>query len=104
MTISGSKLAVQENHPLSQGAQLQRRGWFDQEDFAGPWRIFAASETPDSTSRTTSSVGPWNHGGWFSGAGRTLEELDFGSDTADYFRENIQAHWFAYWLKGKECR
>ena len=23
-------------------------GWFDQEDFAGPWRIFAASETPES--------------------------------------------------------
>ena len=22
-------------------------GWFDQEDFAGPWRIFAASETPE---------------------------------------------------------
>jgi putative CocE/NonD family hydrolase len=45
--------------------------------------------------------GPWNHGGWFSGAGRKLKNLDFGSNTGDYFRKDIQARWFAYWLKGK---
>jgi predicted acyl esterase len=32
-------------------------GWFDQEDFSGPWRIFA-SETPSRVSITTSVVGP----------------------------------------------
>ncbi len=76
-------------------------GWFDQEDFAGPWRIFAASETPESRQYNYLVEGPWNHGGWFSGAGRTLKNLDFGSDTGEYFRKNIQARWFAYWLKGK---
>jgi putative CocE/NonD family hydrolase len=76
-------------------------GWFDQEDFAGPWRIFAASETPESRQYNYLVEGPWNHGGWFSGAGRTLKNLDFGSNTGDYFRKNIQARWFAYWLKGK---
>jgi len=45
--------------------------------------------------------GPWNHGGWARGAGRTLGKIDFGSDTATYFREKIQAPWFAYWLKDK---
>jgi putative CocE/NonD family hydrolase len=76
-------------------------GWFDQEDFAGPWRIFAASETPESRQYNYLVEGPWNHGGWFSGAGRTLKNLDFGSNTGDYFRKNIQARWFAYWLKGQ---
>jgi putative CocE/NonD family hydrolase len=76
-------------------------GWFDQEDFAGPWRIFAASETPESRQYNYLVYGPWNHGGWFSGPGRTLKNLDFGSNTGDYFRKNIQARWFAYWLKGK---
>jgi uncharacterized protein len=76
-------------------------GWFDQEDFAGPWRIFAASETPDSSQYNYMVVGPWNHGGWFSGPGRTLKNLDFGSNTGEYFRKNIQARWFAYWLKSK---
>jgi hypothetical protein len=74
-------------------------GWFDQEDFAGPWRIFAASETPESRQYNYLVVGPWNHGGWFAGMGRRLKNLDFGSDTGDYFRKNIQARWFAYWLK-----
>jgi len=76
-------------------------GWFDQEDFAGPWRIFAASETPESKQYNYMVEGPWNHGGWFSGPGRTLKNVDFGSDTGDYFRKNIQARWFAYWLKSK---
>jgi len=75
-------------------------GWYDQEDFAGPWRIFAASETPESRQYNYLVVGPWNHGGWFSGAGHTLKSLDFESNTGDYFRKNIQARWFAYWLKG----
>jgi putative CocE/NonD family hydrolase len=75
-------------------------GWYDQEDFAGPWRIFAASETPEARQYNYLVVGPWNHGGWFAGAGRTLKNLDFGSNTGDYFRKNIQARWFAYWLKG----
>ena len=74
-------------------------GWFDQEDFAGPWRIFAASETPESRQYNYLVVGPWNHGGWFAGMGRTLKNLDFESNTGEYFRKNIQARWFAYWLK-----
>lgn len=71
-------------------------------DFTGPWRTFATSETPDSHQYSYRVVGPWNHGGWFSGAGRTPEDVDFGSDTADYFHEHIQANWFAYWLKEKD--
>ena len=30
-----------------------------------------------------------------------LVKIDFGSDTAKYFREQVQAPWFAYWLKDK---
>jgi predicted acyl esterase len=45
-------------------------------------------------------VGPWNHGGWSRGAGDRLGPITFDSATAKYFREQIQAPWFAYWLKG----
>jgi predicted acyl esterase len=44
--------------------------------------------------------GPWNHGGWRS-KGRSLAQVDFGSDTGTYFREHIEAPWFAYYLKDK---
>jgi uncharacterized protein len=93
--------AVQKTVRSVKVPNLNVGGWFDQEDFAGPWRIFAASETPESRQYNYLVEGPWNHGGWFSGAGRTLKNLDFGSNTGDYFRQNIQARWFAYWLKGK---
>jgi putative CocE/NonD family hydrolase len=93
--------AVQRTVRSVKVPNLNVGGWFDQEDFAGPWRIFAASETPESRQYNYLVEGPWNHGGWFSGAGRTLKNLDFGSNTGDYFRQNIQARWFAYWLKGK---
>jgi hypothetical protein len=93
--------AVQRIVRAAKVPNLNVGGWFDQEDFAGPWRIFAASETPESRQYNYLVEGPWNHGGWFSGAGRTLKNLDFGSNTGDYFRKNIQARWFAYWLKGQ---
>jgi putative CocE/NonD family hydrolase len=46
-------------------------------------------------------AGPWNHGGWAQGAGNSLGAIPLGSDTALYFRQKIEAPWFAYWLKGK---
>jgi hypothetical protein len=47
------------------------------------------------------TAGPWNHGGWGHGPGKSLGEIPFGSDTSVYFRQKIEAPWFAYWLKDK---
>jgi putative CocE/NonD family hydrolase len=76
-------------------------GWWDQEDFYGPLKIYETLEKKDSHHRNYLVVGPWNHGGWAQGAGRTLGKIDFDSDTSKYFREKIQAPWFAFWLKDK---
>src|SRR6185295_9731572 len=46
-------------------------------------------------------VGPWNHGGWSRGDGSKLGRIDFGSPTAAYYRRNILAPFFAYYLKGQ---
>jgi putative CocE/NonD family hydrolase len=82
-------------------ADLNVAGWWDQEDFYGPMEIYKLLERNDTAHLNYLAVGPWNHGGWAEGTGRKLGNIDFGSDTAAYFRENIQAPWFAYWLKGK---
>lgn len=95
------KLGVQHYVERTKVPNLNVGGWFDQEDFAGPWRIFSASETPESRQYNYLIVGPWNHGGWATGPGQSLKDIDFGSTTGIYFREKIQARWFAYWLKGK---
>jgi putative CocE/NonD family hydrolase len=76
-------------------------GWWDQEDFYGPLKIYELLERHDSLGRNFLVVGPWNHGGWGRGPGRKLGVIDFGSNTAEYFRDSIQAPWFAYFLKDK---
>jgi putative CocE/NonD family hydrolase len=80
---------------------LNVAGWWDQEDFYGPFKIYESLEKLDKEHRNYLVVGPWNHGGWARGAGRSLGKVEFDSDTAAYFREKVQAPWFAYWLKDK---
>jgi putative CocE/NonD family hydrolase len=80
---------------------LNVAGWWDQEDFYGPIRIYDEFERFDGTKHLSSLVvGPWNHGGWNAPEGRRLGDIDFGSATSKYFRAQVQAPWFAYWLKG----
>ncbi len=78
---------------------LNVAGWWDQEDFYGPIRIYDALEAHDSKHLNYLVVGPWNHGGWSRGAGDSLGAIPFGSATAEYFRDHVQAPWFAHFLK-----
>lgn len=80
---------------------LNVAGWWDQEDFYGPMKIYEILEKEDPDHLNYLVAGPWNHGGWARGAGNSLGLIPFGSDTALYFRRNIEAPWFAYWLKDK---
>jgi putative CocE/NonD family hydrolase len=80
---------------------LNIAGWWDQEDFFGPIKIYETLEPHDTKHLNYLVVGPWNHGGWNAKTGESLGPIDFGSPTSADFRKNIEAPWFAYWLKGK---
>ena len=80
---------------------LNVAGWWDQEDFYGPIKIYQTLEPHDTQHLNYLVVGPWNHGGWSGPSGQKLGDVDFGSPTARDFRKNIQAPWFAHWLKDK---
>ncbi|MGB8458010.1 MAG: CocE/NonD family hydrolase [Candidatus Acidiferrum sp.] len=80
---------------------LNVAGWWDQEDFYGPMKIYELLEKNDPDHLNYLVAGPWNHGGWGRGLGDSLGPISFGSDTAVYFRQKIEAPWFAYWLKNK---
>jgi putative CocE/NonD family hydrolase len=82
---------------------LNVAGWWDQEDFFGPLRIYEALEAQDTSGLNYMVVGPWNHGGW-NRDGSALGPIPFGGDTALYFREQIQAPFFASFLKDKGAR
>ncbi len=80
---------------------LNVAGWWDQEDFYGPITIYEALEPHDTKHLNYLVVGPWNHGGWGFGDGQKLGPIDFGGPTALYFREHVQAPFFAHFLKDK---
>jgi uncharacterized protein len=80
---------------------LNVAGWWDQEDFYGPLKIYELLERHDSANMNFLVVGPWNHGGWSRGDGQKLGPVDFGSKTAEYYRKNVLARFLAYHLKGK---
>ena len=83
---------------------LNVAGWWDQEDFYGPIAIYDALEKHDTQGINYLVVGPWRHGGWSGGTGDSLGAIPFGSNTAEYFREKVQAPFFAYYLKEKGTR
>jgi uncharacterized protein len=74
-------------------------GWYDQEDFYGPQRIYAALAQHDPHHLASLVLGPWNHGGWGDGPGQKLGPIDFGSPAGTYYREQILKPWFDHWLK-----
>jgi len=76
-------------------------GWWDQEDFYGPLKIYELLERHDSLNRNFLVVGPWNHGGWARGPGNQLGNIRFGVNTGEYFRDSVQATFFAHYLKDK---
>jgi uncharacterized protein len=80
---------------------LSVAGWWDQEDFYGPLKIYETWEKQDSGQFSTIVVGPWNHGGWSGGPGDRLGPIKFGAPTAWQYREKIQRPFFAYHLKDR---
>ncbi|HEY4322965.1 MAG TPA: CocE/NonD family hydrolase [Mucilaginibacter sp.] len=77
-------------------------GWWDQEDMVGPQDAYQFLEKRDSSNRNFIVLGPWRHGGWAGGEGKNLGNIKFDDQpTASYFRKEIQAKWFAWYLKGK---
>jgi uncharacterized protein len=83
---------------------LNVAGWWDQEDFYGPVTIFRALDKHDTAHMNYLVVGPWNHGGWADSVGQKLGAIDFGSPASADFRKNVQAPFFAYFLKDRGAR
>ncbi|MBN1223196.1 MAG: CocE/NonD family hydrolase [Candidatus Aminicenantes bacterium] len=80
---------------------LNVAGWWDAEDFYGPMKIYGHLEKMDEEKKNFLVVGPWRHGGWAGQDGSKLWDIEFDSNTSEYFKVNVEAPWFAYFLKDK---
>jgi uncharacterized protein len=82
-------------------AMLVVGGLFDAEDGYGTWNTYQAlvKQSPATSSKLV--IGPWYHGQWASKDGTHLGNIEFGSNTADWYQNNIEVPFFNYYLKGK---
>ncbi len=76
-------------------------GAFDQEDRRGPVALYSALEPLDDRHQNHLVVGPWAHRTWRLHEGDRLGAVSFDSPTARFFREEIQAPFFACQLKDR---
>ncbi len=84
--------------PLTVPVMLVHSLW-DQEDIYGAPAVYRAIKEKDRGGQMVKLVmGPWHHGQEI-GDGSSLGALQFGSDTAAYFRQNILRPYLAQYLK-----
>ncbi len=76
-------------------------GWFDAEDLSGALKTYRAihDQSPETDLRLV--MGPWFHGQWANRQATRLGDVQFGSDTATYFREKVELPFFLHFLKGE---
>ena len=81
-------------------------GWFDDRNLYGPLACYRSIEEKNPGVFNVLVMGPWDHAGWLGGYETTdgLADISFGSNTADYFEENIELGFFEYFLKDKGRR
>ncbi len=75
-------------------------GYYDQEDMWGPQEEYAKLEPHDTNHENFLAEGPWRHGYWTTSAVR-LGNLEYGQPIGSEFRRNIEAPFFAHYLKGE---
>ncbi len=73
-------------------------GYYDQEDMYGPQSEYASLEPHDSQHQNFLVLGPWRHGSW-SSSSRHLGALQYGEFIGKEFRAQIEARFFAKYLK-----
>src|SRR5262245_54628083 len=80
-------------------ALLTVGGWFDAENLFGALEAHRCFQ--EDKAKNVLVMGPWIHGGWNNSSGASLGPVSFGSNTAEYFRENVELPFFNFHLKGK---
>ncbi|CAN5162505.1 CocE/NonD family hydrolase [soil metagenome] len=85
-----------------QPAMLWVGGLFDAEDCWGAWNAYKAAEENNPGKAFNKIVeGPWYHGQWANNDGTHHGNIQFGSNTSEYYQQHFEVPFFNYFLKGK---
>lgn len=91
--------AVQPHLQASAVPTLEVGGYWDQEDMWGPQEEYAQLHAHANADQVRLVLGPWNHGEW-RGPARSLGQLNWGTPTGTDFQREMEAPFFAHYLKG----
>ena len=81
-------------------AMLVVGGWFDTENLYGALHTYAEIEAHNPSASNSLVMGPWSHGQWANNEGRRLGDIDFGSDTSDFYTDQVEVPFFKAYLEG----
>lgn len=76
-------------------------GNYDTDDCYGAIETYAALRRQSPETEAYFVYGPWSHGGWRDSKYTGLGDSQFGEGSTDYFMEEIEYQFFAYYLEGK---
>ena len=77
-------------------------GLFDAEDCWGAWNSYKAAEQNNPGKAFNKIVeGPWYHVQWANQDGTHHGNIQFGSNTSEYYQQHFEIPFFNYFLKGK---
>ena len=79
-------------------AMLWVGGWFDTENLWGALNAYTAAERQSPTAVNRLVMGPWSHGQWNGVSGDSLGDMAWGSMTAIFFNDSIEAPFFDHHL------
>jgi len=83
-------------------AMLWVGGLFDAEDNWGTWNSYQSAESNNLGKEFNKIVmGPWSHGQWSGKNVTHMGNVYFGSNTGDWYQQNIEIPFFNYYLKNK---
>jgi putative CocE/NonD family hydrolase len=76
-------------------------GWFDAEDLFGALRTYEAIEKQNPSNNNRLVMGPWTHGSWAGSNWSKFGSYDFGQNTSQFYKDEIETKFFNYYLRDK---
>jgi len=82
-------------------AMLVVGGLFDAEDCFGAWNTYKAIEKQSPGTNNKIVMGPWWHGQWTIDNANFLGNVQFGTNTSEWYQQKMEIPFFNYYLKDK---
>ncbi len=76
-------------------------GLYDSEDCYGAWATYQAIKEQSPQTELYLAFGPWWHGAWTVRNFQGFGNMYFGNNSSQYYQDNIEYPFFAYYLEGK---